>query len=377
VAWAVLAFVAGDLPAAEELEKPGEQKEKPPGVERHVFGTPPGTRSEYEVTTRAALGERPLAENLAVTVYRPAGEGAKTAALILRSKGDREPASTSPVIVLTLDEAGRPKRPRLLEFQTFSGQMLPGAFFFSSEGPALAPGARWTAAGAAVLGVDSQELELEHAVKEENAAPTLLRLESRLPAPAGTGSIIPRYRVASWRREVTFVRRSGRPRSIKIECELEMEGYPESQRKQTFSLEAREVEHAELGEAASAGLREEIERLDKVMEVAAAHLGGSRKGLLARLLGGRKKPEGDPLELIDGYLEAYPRGLLVSATQPLRQAIAWQLDARAGEKEREAVAQALLGKPAPDFTLKDLDGKEVSLRDFRGKVVLLSFWGYG
>lgn len=32
------------------------------------------------------------------------------------------------------------------------------------------------------------------------------------------------------------------------------------------------------------------------------------------------------------------------------------------------------GKQAPDFALKDLQGKQVRLSDFRGKAVLLDFW---
>jgi cytochrome oxidase Cu insertion factor (SCO1/SenC/PrrC family) len=32
------------------------------------------------------------------------------------------------------------------------------------------------------------------------------------------------------------------------------------------------------------------------------------------------------------------------------------------------------GRPAPDFTLPDLEGNEVSLSDFEGKVVLVNFW---
>lgn len=33
-----------------------------------------------------------------------------------------------------------------------------------------------------------------------------------------------------------------------------------------------------------------------------------------------------------------------------------------------------LSKPAPDFTLNDIDGSKVRLADFKGRVVVLNFW---
>jgi thiol-disulfide isomerase/thioredoxin len=33
-----------------------------------------------------------------------------------------------------------------------------------------------------------------------------------------------------------------------------------------------------------------------------------------------------------------------------------------------------VGKLAPDFTLKDLNGEDISLSDYRGKIVLINFW---
>jgi peroxiredoxin len=35
---------------------------------------------------------------------------------------------------------------------------------------------------------------------------------------------------------------------------------------------------------------------------------------------------------------------------------------------------AVEGKPAPDFTLKDLSGRDVTLSSLKGKVVLVNFW---
>ncbi len=40
----------------------------------------------------------------------------------------------------------------------------------------------------------------------------------------------------------------------------------------------------------------------------------------------------------------------------------------------ESLAVPPTGKPAPEFTLTLLDGRTVSLKDFRGKPVLVNFW---
>lgn len=55
----------------------------------------------------------------------------------------------------------------------------------------------------------------------------------------------------------------------------------------------------------------------------------------------------------------------------------WQrvLHAQAtGAADKTARESHLLGKLAPDFTVSAFDGKQISLRTYRGKVVLVNFW---
>jgi peroxiredoxin len=44
------------------------------------------------------------------------------------------------------------------------------------------------------------------------------------------------------------------------------------------------------------------------------------------------------------------------------------------EKIRKDLAKQMINQPAPAFTLKDVDGNNVSLSDLKGKTVVLDFW---
>jgi thiol-disulfide isomerase/thioredoxin len=46
----------------------------------------------------------------------------------------------------------------------------------------------------------------------------------------------------------------------------------------------------------------------------------------------------------------------------------------AKQKRTAKIKSEMLNKPAPDFTLTDLQGKKVSLKDYRGKSIVIDFW---
>lgn len=63
----------------------------------------------------------------------------------------------------------------------------------------------------------------------------------------------------------------------------------------------------------------------------------------------------------------------VDAVLAARKAMAEEQERKAREEEERIAAMS--GKPAPDFTLNDLNGQPLSLSSLRGKVVVLDFWG--
>ena len=74
-------------------------------------------------------------------------------------------------------------------------------------------------------------------------------------------------------------------------------------------------------------------------------------------------------ERIPRYLELLRSsvGMEVAAQKPRKLG-------KHGLSRRLTEAYEKFGKPAPDFSATDIDGKPISLQQYRGKVVLLDFW---
>ncbi len=51
-----------------------------------------------------------------------------------------------------------------------------------------------------------------------------------------------------------------------------------------------------------------------------------------------------------------------------------RLESAAKEKRREELAKTMINEEAPKFSLKDLDGNDISLTGLKGKVVIVDFW---
>lgn len=71
------------------------------------------------------------------------------------------------------------------------------------------------------------------------------------------------------------------------------------------------------------------------------------------------------------FKEAY---VVVRGTEQGYDAYYSELVANLKKKVRDEVVTQMIDKPAYNFTVKDVEGNEVQLSDYRGKVVVLDFW---
>lgn len=75
--------------------------------------------------------------------------------------------------------------------------------------------------------------------------------------------------------------------------------------------------------------------------------------------------------------EARAKVKLPQAAEFLDRELALAVDSGSETATDDKPKESLVGKPAPNWTLKDVDGKEHTLAGYRGKVVLMDFWFRG
>jgi hypothetical protein len=91
-------------------------------------------------------------------------------------------------------------------------------------------------------------------------------------------------------------------------------------------------------------------------------------------------PAGEPSEArvreaqsrLQHFRQAYPHSPYAPAAAALAARVQGALGGRQREQEMAAQQAALVGKPAPALAVKDLEGKEQTLGNYRGKIILLN-----
>lgn len=134
----------------------------------------------------------------------------------------------------------------------------------------------------------------------------------------------------------------------------------------TGPIEKEFAEAAQSGTATEKQISDIYKRYDEAVKAFLKDNSNSPAAAYAMLnLGGQA--------FLDAY-EALGPEAKVSILMPfVEQRKARAIKEAEGEKFQQSLAAGTV--EAPDFTLPDLNGKQVSLKDFRGKWVIIDFWG--
>ncbi len=151
---------------------------------------------------------------------------------------------------------------------------------------------------------------------------------------------------------------------------------PENERLESFKERGRLSEEIDLS---SLGLPTEAKaRLDSIYADTDPQWGRripKRYDLAGKRLEGRVLYWFLARELIDGFrMGGEPSRWALGKWEEFRWTNPFPEYFEAVRKAMDKTLKLQPGKPAPDFTLRDLDGEPVSLSQFKSKVVLLDFW---
>jgi len=176
---------------------------------------------------------------------------------------------------------------------------------------------------------------------------------------------------------VVFDTASERPLDVRLDFVLEAGSGP-SQKSRRFKARFKETESVPLSAAHRTSLPEEVMKFHAIGSALEKTMQGDRPGGLLGALGiRRRQTPPDPLALLKAYSEEFPDGALADAVAPSRATVDWSLERVRQQQAAQQRGAEIVGMQAPDFTLKDLSGKDVSLSQYHGKVILLAFWGVG
>ncbi len=138
----------------------------------------------------------------------------------------------------------------------------------------------------------------------------------------------------------------------------------------------------EAADAYNAAAKDSLQR-EKAREDYETNMATASKLLIDQLFGyARQNPDSEisaflasfiQTEYIEDYLRLLSPKAKESRMKPAVEAAVSRLEGE--RKMKEAEANVAEGKPAPDFTLNDINGKPFSLSSLRGKYVVLDFWG--
>ncbi len=328
-----------------------------------------GTRSEYTFSMKYAAGAG-RKDSYQVVIYRPSGAPENAVVILTAAKQARGGFPMQPIHVIRFDKEGRPKRgENELRAQVFSSVME--TLFIRFSPPEVRPGIKWQSKEA--------RRNMRHEIREPKGKPLFLEIKSEYETGGGEVGA----RGLSFRdRRVVFEPEQRHPISVTT---VEKVNFGEG-REQTLTLEMRESKRTVLTDGDQKSLAAEIPRLYKLQKVASAQFLErlTKSGGVVRRSPGGGKPDrakkshktvkADPFVLVEAYKKDFPHGLLTPEVKRFGDYLKARNKLLSG-RSRTVSRPRVVDEPAQKFSLPDLTGAKVSIDEFKGKVVVLNFFG--